>query len=273
MDYYSVLGVSKSSSRDEIKRAYREKVKQYHPDKGGDVEYFKKINEAYDVLKDEQRKYQYDNPTQQTYNFRSSNFNQQASSFEEMFTHMFRQPPQRIKNRDMHIKVDINLADVLNGTNEIIQYHLGNGKIGTVDVDIPAGAKTGDILHYHNLGDNTNPRIARGDLYVKINIIDPPNWARDGNNLITKKMINVFDILTGCAIIIETLDNRKVNLKIPSGTRPGTIMSINGYGVPEMKTMKRGNLYIQIEAEIPRIDDPAILEKVNEIKRMIEENQ
>lgn len=275
MNYYNILGVATTASPDEIKQAYREKAKQYHPDRpDGDAEQFKKVNEAYETLKDPQKRQQHDNPAQNNYNFRSNNFNQGARSFEEMFESMFRQPRHRPqKNQDIHVRVNINLADIIAGRNELLQYRLGTGKIETVTVDIPAGAKSGDTIQYQGLGDNSNSSLTRGDLYVKIQIHEPNNWARDGDNLITKKMINVFDILTGCAIIIETLDNRKVNLRIPQGTKPGTILSISGYGIPNLNTMRKGNLYVQIEPLIPKIYDPDIIQKLNEIRTMIEEKK
>ena len=77
--------------------------------------------------------------------------------------------------------------------------------------------------------------------YVQIRVIKNRSWQRDQDNLITKKPINVFDLLLGCVIIITTLDNKKLELKIPQGTKPGAKFSIPGYGLPNMQTRQRGN--------------------------------
>ena len=111
----------------------------------------------------------------------------------------------------------------------------------TVTVDVPAGAKHGDTIQYEGLGDNGHPRYPRGNLHVKIRVIKNRSWQRDQDNLFTKKPINVFDLLLGCVIIITTLDNKKLELKIPQGTKPGAKFSIPGYGLPNMQTRQRGN--------------------------------
>jgi DnaJ-class molecular chaperone len=266
MDYYSILGVSKSASPDEIKQAYRKKVKQYHPDQGGDAEHFKKINEAYDVLKDSSKREQYDHP-----GYRQNSYD--SFHFDNFFNQAFNQRRQQARNRDIIVNINLHLKDVFEKKVEFIEYRLGNGNIETVTVDIPAGAKTGDTIKYQGLGDNVYNHLTRGDLYVKIHVREPKDWARDGVNVITKRSVNVFDILTGCVIVVETLNNKTVRLKIPQGTKPGTILSINGYGIPDIRTGKCGNLYVQIDTEIPKIFDQNVLDKITEVKKLIEEKQ
>jgi len=143
------------------------------------------------------------------------------------------------------------------------------GHIETVTVQVPPGARNGDRIRFGNLGDNGNPNFPRGDLHVKLSIINPKNWDRDNNNLIHKKQVNVFDLLTGCVIIITTLDRKNVKLNIPKGTKPGTVFNIPGYGVPDLNTGKRGNLYIGVEAQMPNITDENILAEIASLKNKI----
>ena len=79
----------------------------------------------------------------------------------------------------------------------------------------------------------------------------------------------MFDLLLGCVIIITTLDNKKLELKIPQGTKPGAKFSIPGYGLPNMQTRHRGVLFVEIAIEIPIITDPAILVKIQQLKNEI----
>src|SRR6056300_1252348 len=92
MDYYSILGVNKNASDQDIRKAYKKKSMQHHPDRGGNEEEFKKVNEAYQTLKDPAKRQQYDNPNQQ-FNFNSSHFGQGQNPFAgSPFEHMFNQP-------------------------------------------------------------------------------------------------------------------------------------------------------------------------------------
>lgn len=266
MDFYSILGVSRSATPEEIKKAYRQKVKQHHPDTGGDDETFKKISEAYEILSNSDKRSAYDNPQS---SFRSQHFNQNnpfnKNPFDDMFEQFgFRQ--QRPKNRDITLSASIDLKDVFTGKDLVVQYRLQSGKVETVTVNIPAGARHGDTVRYEELGDDGHRKFARGDLHVKIQVQNPKGWARDNNNIVTKRTVNVFDLLLGCAILIETLDGKKVKLNVPKGTLPGKILSINGYGVPDLRTGQRGHLYIQIDADIPVIDDLELLETIENLR-------
>ena len=266
MDYYSILGIPRTASTDEIKKAYRKKAMQNHPDRGGDVEMFKRINEAYDTLKDPQKKTQYDNPHDPGYSFRSDNFQNGNPFAGSPFENMFRQPSHTPRNRDIVLEAVIELKDVLLGKVLVMQYRLQTGEIETVTVEVPPGAKTGDTINYQGLGDKGHPRIPRGDLKIRIRVKKHKIWTREDNNLIFKKHINVFDLMLGCVIIIQTLDNKSIRLTIPKGTKPGATFSISGYGIPDLHTKQRGNVYVKIEADIPSIEDDEIITQIQNIR-------
>jgi curved DNA-binding protein len=269
MDYYSILGVNRNATPEQIKAAYRKLAMQHHPDRGGDHNKFAQINSAYEVLSNSDKKNAYDNPQPQGFNFNSSHFNQ-GNPFSDMFnTHMRHTP----RNRDITLAANIDLKDVITGKSLILQYQLSKGQLETVTVDIPKGARHGDTIRYQGLGDDADRRFPRGDLHIKVRIGKTKNWDIDNNNLITKKSINVFDFVLGCVIIIETLDNRNLELKIPKGTKPGTVFNISGYGVPDINTGRIGNLYVGIEAIVPKINDAVLLNKIEQLKNEINNAQ
>ncbi len=272
MDYYTILGITKNASPEEIKRAYRKLAMECHPDRtGGDDTKFKKINEAYEILSNSDKRNAYDNPQPNFNNQYHGHHNPFGSSpFDNIFGQGFAQQRQTPRNRDISIQANIDLVDVLTGKNLIIQYQLSTGRIETVTVDVPAGAKQGDIIQYQGLGDEGHPKYPRGNLHVRIKVNKSKEWERDADNLITKKVVNVFDLLLGCAIIIRTLDNKQLELKIPQGTQPGTKFSISGYGLPNMQTGKRGIIFIIINTEIPKISNEAILNKIQQLKNEIQ---
>ena len=269
MDYYNILGVPRTASPEEIKKAYRKLAMANHPDRtGGDDAKFKQISEAYEILSNSDKRNAYDNP--------QPDFNQQrqrnpfsGSPFEHMFGQGFSQQHQTPRNRDISVHADISLSDVLTGKNLIIQYHLSSGKLQTVTVDVPAGAKHGDTIQYEGLGDVGHSRYPRGNLHVRIRIKKSRIWQREQDNLFIKKTVNIFDLLLGCVIIITTLDEKRLEIKIPQGTSPGAKFSIPNYGFPNIQSRKRGTLYVEIQAEMPKITDVDVLNKIHQIKNEI----
>lgn len=250
MDYYSVLGVEKSASQSEIKQAYRKLAMKHHPDRGGSSSALTLINEAYEVLGNESKRAEYDNP-QPTFN--SRDFYQ---NFDEAF---FRQRMRR--NANTSIIVEITLADVVTGKKLIASYRVASGEEQAVEINIPAGINSGQMLRYAELGDNTVPG-PRGDLLVKVIVKEEKNWSRQGDNLVLKYNVNALDMITGTKIRIRTLDDKDIELKVPKGTKANTKFSVSEYGVPNPATHRRGNLYIQVVPEITRVDDEALLEQI-----------
>jgi DnaJ-class molecular chaperone len=275
MDYYSILGIPRTASPEEIKKAYRKLAMANHPDRtGGDDTKFKQISEAYEILSNSDKRDAYDHPHdpfQQNQQRHGHHNPFGGTPFEHMFGQGFAQQRQTPRNRDITLQANISLADVLTGKNLIIQYQLSSGKLETVTVDVPAGAKHGDTIQYEGLGDNGHPRYPRGNLHVRIKVSKTKNWERDQDNLFTKKVVNVFDLLLGCVIIITTLDDKQLELKIPQGTKPGIKFSIPGYGLPNMHTRRRGIMFVTIDTEMPKITDQNVLDKIQQIKNEIQQ--
>ena len=269
MDYYSILGVPRNATPEQIKKAYRKQAMANHPDRtGGDDTKFKQISEAYEILSNSDKRDAYDHPhnpfqqqRQQHNPFGNSPFDH---IFGKGFTQQYHQTP---RNRDINVQANLDLKDVLTGKSLIIQYHLSTGRLETVTVEVPPGAKHGDKIQYEGLGDEGRPRIPRGNLQVRIIVNKHKNWERDNDNLIVKKPVNVFDLMLGCVIIVKTLDDKRLEIKIPQGTQTGTTFSIPKYGIPNVRSGQRGNLYVIVDTIIPKITDTAILNKIEQIKK------
>ena len=267
MDYYSVLGINKNASQEEVRKAYKKKSMQHHPDRGGDEEEFKRVNEAYQTLGDEQKRRMYDNP-QPRYN--SSHF-AHANGFEDVFAQFFggRQrggPRPQIKNPDVNIIADITIEELFTGKNLFLTYSLQNGQQQRIEINIPKGIEDGQMIRYTGLGDDSIKDLPRGDLFVKIRVRNTKHWRRDGINLHTEKDLNIFDLMIGTEVEIDTPEDKSLVLKIPSGTQPGTTFSIHGYGIPDMKRGKRGVIYVKIKGTVPKITDATILKELEKIK-------
>lgn len=265
MDYYSILGVAKNADPQDIKKAYRKLAAQHHPDRGGDADKFKQVQEAYDTLGDPNKRQQYDNPQPQ-YKFNSNDFSGFGfDPFESMFSGFNRAPP-RPRNKDINISYILDFADQFTGRGITASYKLPSGKLENIDIKIPPGVSNGDVVKFEGYGDDSDYRFPRGNLFLKIKIQKSPLWQRDGLDVITSKKVSIFDLLIGTEINIDIPDGKTVKLKVPQGTQPNTTFSIHGYGIPNLKTGKKGSVYVKVLGEVPKIDNVDLLDKIKGIK-------
>lgn len=272
MNHYETLGVSKTATLEDIKQAYKKLAKENHPDRGGNTSKFAEINAAYDVLKDSAKRQEYDNSFQHRYTTQN-NFNNRTHEFDfnffnDFFERSFKDYAVH-RNKDINVSITLDLEDVFYKKDIQISYTTSTGSTESVNVIVPAGIKTGDVIKYANLGDNADPRFPRGNLNIKINVLDTTEWKRTNNDLWHKQQVNVFDLLLGCVIIITTPENKSVKLNIPKGSKPTSVFSIPGHGIPDRTTGTRGNVYVQLDTLVPNINDLSIIDKLNEIKQTI----
>ena len=257
MDYYSILGVPRHASPEDIKKAYKKMAMQHHPDRGGDISTFQRVQEAYETLSDPVKRHHHDNPQPRQHQWHTGNFQD-----------IFRQ--QRPRNRDITIAAKMELKDVFTGKNLIANYRLNSGRVETVTIDIPAGARNGDTIRFTGLGDDTfgGPR---GNLFVKVQISEPKGYARDGMTLYQEVDVNVVDMITGTVYNVTTLDNKNLSIKIPPGTKANTKFNIPGYGIPKLhETEKRGNLIIIVSPYIPKVQDQNVLRKLKKLRKNLD---
>ena len=270
MDYYSTLGVGRNASQDEIKKAYRSLAMKHHPDRGGDEKKFKEVSEAYEVLSDPKKKEIFDlggdpkNP-QQRNPFNSGGFHQGPFEFhfggnnpemEDIFGNFgfnFGRRQQVRKNKSLNIVIDITLEDVLKGKDISAEITVpGTGQKKMVNISIPPGIDQGQQIRYEGMGDTSVQGLPAGDLIVNVNVLSHYIFRRDGTSLIYEKPVTAWDAMLGASFDINTLDGRTINISIPAGTQPGTVLSCRGEGLPALNTKARGNLLIHVRIEIPK---------------------
>ena len=257
MDYYSILGVQRNASSEEIRKAYKKKAMQHHPDRGGDANAFQRVQEAYETLSDPIKRQHHDNPQPRQHQWNSNNFHD-----------IFRQ--QRPRNRDITIAAKIDIKDVFTGKNLIANYRLNSGRVETVTIDIPAGARDGDTIRFQGLGDDSfgGPR---GNLFVKVKIMEAKNYAIDGTTLYQEISVNVVDMITGTVYNVTTLDDKNLSIRIPPGTKANTKFNIPGYGIPRLhEKEKRGNLIIIVSPHIPKVQDQNVLRKLKKLRKNLD---
>lgn len=257
MNYYETLGVQKTSSPDEIKRAYRKLASQHHPDKGGDTARFQEIQTAYETLSDPVRRQQYDNPQPQHQHF---NFNFDSGNLDDIFGQFFRggqnpfqharQQPRR--NRNVQASIALGLQETLNDCRKTFSIQIDNGKTRTVDITIPRGITSGSTIRYPGLGDHLFETLPPGDLMLTVNILVNPNYEVHGLDLTTSLTIDCFDAILGIEKQVVGLDGKVFVIKTPAGCQNGTKLKIAGEGLWQFQNDVKGNLFVRVNVTIPK---------------------
>lgn len=303
-DYYKILGLERSASSDDIKKKYRKLALQYHPDRNqGDKqaeERFKDINEAYQVLSDDEKRKRYDQlgSSYSDWQRRGSpgNFNwsdwvsQQGGQgrtqqvnveelfgngvFSEFFSSIFggggfgnqrSSMPRSRQQRPVQYQqqVTISLDEAYHGTTR--QFQSGDR---LKEVTIPAGAKSGTKVRVAGAG----PQGADGsstDLILLIDVASHPDFVRKGDDLHTQVKVDVFTAILGGETQVNTLSGQVV-LKIPPGTQPEQLIRISGRGMPHLKNSKqKGDLIVRIKVQIPRNLNEKQKSLLEELKKQI----
>jgi len=271
-NYYHTLGVSENASDKQIKQAFKKLAKEHHPDRGGDQTKFKEANEAYDTLKNPNKRQEYDTIRKYGQNiggqgsgfhFTQGGFNDDI--FEEFFSgfgfgnqngNPFRRSYNRrpTANRSVNVRMSISIKEAMTPMEKTISYKLPSGKEEFATVKIPAGVQHGITFKYKGMGDNTNRNLPRGDLMVQMSVLDSDGYTRKGNDLYTDKTIDCFQAIRGLELKLKTLTDSIIKVQIPPGTQPGTLILCKGQGMPIHKTLNiRGNLYVRINIIIPEL--------------------
>lgn len=262
MDYYSTLGLKRGASNEDIKKAYRGMAMKHHPDRGGDEKRFKEIEEAYRTLSDPQKKQMIDSgidPNAQP----GRNFQDGGSPFEfhfgtdnlnDIFSNFgFTFGGRRMhRNRSFTINVTLTLEEVLKGKEVTAEIGIPGSEKKIVNISIPPGIEHGQNIRYQGMGDNTLRDAPPGDLIVNVNIQPHPKFRREGSNIIHDHKISVWDAILGTKLTVETLDGKKLDVMIPPGTQPETVLSCRNEGLPHLHNPSRGNLLIKISIDIPK---------------------
>ncbi|MGB0389063.1 MAG: DnaJ C-terminal domain-containing protein [Ardenticatenaceae bacterium] len=268
-DYYKTLGVSRKASQKEIKQAYRKLARQYHPDVNpGNTaaqEKFKKINEAYEVLSDTEKRKKYDTFGSNWERSGSGGFNWGSSTqggatpdfsdvFESIFGNFGRQRTNpststfqnQPRGKNIESAVDVTLREAFTGSKRIVTV---DGE--RLEVTIPAGVKTGSKIRMSGKGGRGASGNPRGDLYLIVNVLHDPVFERDGDDLIVETPIDLYTAVLGGEARVPTLDGKELIVKIRPGTSGGKKIRLRRKGMPNLKSKSSGDLLARIEIEVP----------------------
>ncbi len=297
IDYYKVLGLDKSATAADIKKAYRKLARKLHPDLNPNdtaaQHKFQQINEANEVLSDPEKRKKYDQygkdwqhadayeaakkqqgsqgfGGQRTYSGRGQGFDD--SQFSDFFESMFggggfggggRRQTAQFKGQDLSATLRLNLTDVLESQKQTI--NLGNKKIR---LTIPAGVEDGQTIKIKGYGGEGMNGGPKGDLFITFEILNNTNFKRVENDLYATEKISLYTALLGGEITVETLTG-KVKLNVKPETQNDTKVKLKGKGLPKYKKEDQfGDLYIIYKIKLPTNLSAKEKELFNELSKL-----
>lgn len=283
-DYYQILGISRDADQAEVKKAYRKLARKYHPDvsKEADAEEkFKEVNEAYEALKDPEKRSAYDRvgsnwksgqdftppPDWESQfdfgggGYTSANADHFSSFFESLFgggpsfQQRPRQPSHRQKGQDIHAKISINVEDAYTGDSKTISYQQANIdrnghsylKEKSINVRIPKGVVQGQTIRLRGQGNAGFGGSEHGDLYLEIGFNEHRIFRPQGKNVFIELPIAPWEAALGAKVTVPT-PLGKVGLSVPSNSKAGQTLRIKGRGIP---TKVPGDLLVKLNITMP----------------------
>ncbi len=286
IDYYSVLGLDKSATQADIKKAYRKLARKYHPDVNpnddGAKKKFQQINEANEVLSDVDKRKKYDRYGKDWQHadayeaankrgayqdsksgfggdykqYTSTDFDNEGD-FSDFFNSMFGagraasgagyKRSVKFRGQDYNASIELHLKDVYTTQKQVLTV---NGK--NIRITIPAGVENGQSIKIKGHGGHGVNGGPKGDLYITFSILPDTNFKRDGADLYTEQTIDLYTAVLGGNTVINTFTD-KVKLKVKQGTQNGTKVRLKGKGFPVYKKDGQfGDLYITYKVDIPK---------------------
>lgn len=270
MNYYDLLGVAQHATKEQIKKAYRDKAKELHPDRNPDnpnaEDAFKELSQAYETLADDTARLRYDasliDPFQGQNGF---NFN---GSFADMFNQTFGQGFQRDRRgQDVRLQMSISFREAFYGGLRTLQ--LANGE--EVNVRLPAGITNGMNLKLPGKGriNPYNHNTPAGDMIITFTVLQDPNFILQGEDLWISVNIPWWDLVTGTKIDVPTIEG-SIRVTVPANSFNNKTLRVKSQGWPIYNTDRRGALMIQLNAAFPQLT-PDQIQLVEQIKGKIVE--
>ncbi len=288
-DYYETLGVARTASQDEIQRAYRKLAKQHHPDtnKAPDAEKkIKEINEAYEVLKDPEKREQYDQLGANYKNgqeFRpppgfdsrggfggpgpgsgnsGGGFRMEGGDFSDFFETFFgrskkgfgggKQQARPAPGEDVEAQLSISVEDAYHGSQREVALQTSDGQRKTLTVKVPPGAGNGAVIRLAGQGHPGSLGGSAGDLLLKVRIAPHPRFEVDGQNLTCDVKIAPWEAALGAKVDLPLFGDT-VTLTVPPGAQSGQKLRLRGKGLPaKTKTGEGGDLFVRIMIAVPK---------------------
>jgi len=304
-DYYQILGVSRDASDADIKKSYRKQARQYHPDVNSEAsaeEKFKQVNEAYEVLKDSEKRQAYDrfgSDWKHGHEFNAGGFGGggysdargsggfSSGDFSDFFESIFgggfqqqqsqgRQARPRSKGEDQQLKLNISLEEAYHGGSKTIQFSQkspsANGNAGTemkkLKVNLPKGVSQGQKIRLSKQGHPAPGGGTAGDLYLEMNILPHRYFKIENNNVNLRLPVTPWEAAQGATLQVPTLDG-KVELKIKPGMQSGQKMRLKGKGMPGSVP---GDQFVEIMIQTPPIQNEKDEEMYRQMQKQFDFN-
>jgi len=284
-DYYQTLGVEKSASAEDIKKAYRKLVRKYHPDvsKAPDADHkTKEINEAYGVLGDADKRAAYDalgsgrRPGQPfepppdwgaSYDFGGGDAN---DFFSDLFAHVGRRGQAgggayQMRGDDIHAAITIDLTDAYRGASRTVSLRVPErderGRVvtrdRTIEVNIPKGVMPGQQLRLAGQGHPGSGGAGAGDLFLEIQFSADPRYRIEGRHVFANVPVAPWEAALGASIDVPT-PSGPVQVSVPAGSQSGRKLRLKGRGIPGSTP---GDLYLILDVVLP----PATSDKARDL--------
>jgi molecular chaperone DnaJ len=255
-DYYSVLGVDRTATENDIKRSFRELARKHHPDvnpaDGGEA--FREINEAYAVLSDRDSRARYD---RWGHADDPGGLSAVVDAAQDVINDLFRRRKNKQRGRDLRYTLEVTFEEAAFGASKSITIPAGEGPSGekkTRDFTIlvAAGAKDGEVRKLRGEGEPGRGGAAPGDLQVIIRIAEHATFRRDGVDVHSEHTITFTQAALGAVIDLPTLDG-SVKMRVPEGTQPGRVFRLRGRGIPQAsgKNAPRGDHLVHVQIAVP----------------------
>jgi curved DNA-binding protein len=311
-DYYKILGVDKKASQDDIKKAYRKLAVKYHPDRNPEdpkaEEHFKEIGEAYEVLKDPEKREKYDQLGSDWKNYQQSgyqNFDEffgksgyggrgarnvhfefggnmgdffGESGFSDFFNQFFgggHQQQSRAESFYSGPQVGRDYEGEVNITLE--EAYSGVSRLVNVNnsklrIKIKPGIRDGQALRIKGKGEKGRAGGSHGDLYIKVRVLDHPAFTRVGNDLHRDLTVDLYTALLGGKATVDSLKG-SVNVTIPKETDSNKTMRLKGLGMPDYDGGPNGDLYLNIKIRMPKNLTGEEKNLINKLKGLRKSNE
>ena len=284
-DYYKILGFENSRvSLDEVKNAYREQAKKYHPDVNRNnkkaEERFIDISEAYNTLSDGKKRRKYDRlwyyyigrKNKQNEKYREAKVKDFMNLFfgekksDESQNVKFKGEPE--KGEDVYTEVTATITEAYFGVTKVLNFKTVDGGNKKIDVKIPAGIRNNEKIRVIGQGKAGKNGGKNGDLFIRIKIKDVLNLKLDGVDLCTELPITPWESALSTKVTITGIDE-EVQVEVPKGIQSGEKIIIDGKGYKDGKG-GRGKLIIAIKIMMPTTineEEMKLLKKLKDISK------